>query len=450
MNAATSELYRQYADEFPHIEGALPGQRLPWLSAMRDAAFVRFCASSFPTLRDEDWKYTSVASITDAHFTLQPPPLAPLGIDAGTIDALMLSDAHVLVFVDGRYVPALSRLNENALPPGAVLGSVAAILNAAPGYQQARLQAILEHPRNSQSAGFAALNFACMADGACIHLAAGVKLRLPVHLLFIACTPDLATHTRNLVVAAHDSSAKIVEHHVALGTPRYLSNVATDLVLGRAASIEHCKLQDESGKAFHIAAINAELLRETHFSSASFALGGALTRTDIQIGLNAKGAECTLDGLYMADARQHVDHHTRIDHNRPCGTSREFYKGVLGGAARAVFNGKVIVHPDAQQSDASQTNRNLLLSAHAEIDTKPQLEIWADDVKCSHGATVGQLDADQIFYLRSRGVDDAAARALLTYAFAAEMVERVSLPALRDRLDGLLRMRLPQAPELPS
>jgi len=294
------------------------------------------------------------------------------------------------------------------------------------------------------ASGFAALNAACMTDGACIHLAKGVRLDAPIHLLFIASTPDLAMHTRNVVLAEADSSAVIVEHHMALGTPGYFTNTVTDIVLERGARIEHHKLQQESAAAFHIAAINAELGAGSTFASTAFALGAALARVDIGVGLNGEGAECSLDGLYMADGRRHVDHHTRIDHNQPRGTSRELYKGIVGGAGRAVFNGKIIVHRDAQQSDAAQTNRNLLLSEHAEVDTKPQLEIWADDVKCSHAATIGQLDTAQIFYLRSRGMDDAAARALLTYAFAAEMVQRIELPALRERLDGLLRAKLPQ------
>ncbi|MFZ2853198.1 MAG: Fe-S cluster assembly protein SufD [Rhodocyclaceae bacterium] len=445
MNALASGLQRHYVESFDRLKGTLPGHRLPWLAQLREQALQRFAASGFPTLRDEDWKYTSVAQIADGDFQLQAATGSAAdgaGL-AELVDALALPGAHLLVFVDGRYTPGLSRLG--ALPAGVVIGSLAVVLDGAAGYQSARLQAVLDQPRNRQSSGFAALNLACLADGAYLHLAAGAKLAEPIHLLFVACTADLATHTRNLLVAEHDSCASVVEQHVALGTPRYLTNVATEIVLGRAARVAHYKVQDESSQAFHIAAINAELLRETQLLSASFAVGGALARTGIGVGLNAKGAECVLDGLYLSEGRQHIDHHTRIDHFRPDCRSRELYKGVLGGASRAVFNGKVIVHPDAQRSDAAQTNRNLLLSANAEVDSKPQLEIWADDVKCSHGATVGQLDAEQIFYLRSRGIAEAAARALLTYAFAAEMVQRVALPALRERLDRLLRGRLPDA-----
>ena len=221
----------------------------------------------------------------------------------------------------------------------------------------------------------------------------------------------------------------------------------TDIVLGQGAQIDHHKLQQESSKAFHIARIRAELAERSRFVSSSFALGSALARTDIHVALQGEGAECSLDGLYMPDGHQHIDHHTRIDHEVSRCTSRELYKGVLDGAARAVFNGEVIVHPDAQQSDASLSNRNLLLSEYAEVDTQPRLEIWADDVKCSHAATVGQLDDEQIFYLRSRGLDEASARALLTYAFAAEMLQRIEPAPLRERLDAVLRERRPKARE---
>lgn len=450
MNAVAADLYLRYVDEFPRLLPTLAGQHLPWLVSLREAALLRFRTSGFPTQRDEDWKYTNVAPIANGYFLLQPPS-GSKAVAPQQIAALGLAGAQLLVFVDGRYTPELSQLSE--LPEGVTLLSLAEVMDGAPGFRQARLQAMLEQARNSQSSGFAALNFAFMADGAYIHLAPWAKLPMPIHLLFIAATPNLATHTRNLVLAENDSHASIVEHHLSLahqlelGSPTYFSNVMTDIVLGRAAKIEHYKLQEESPKAFHVAAINADQGRETHLLSSSFALGAALARVDIHVGLNAKGTECTLDGLYLVDGRQHSDHHTRIDHARPHGTSRQLYKGVLSRAGRAVFNGKIIVHAEAQQSDAAQINRNLLLSEQAEVDTKPQLEIWADDVKCSHGATVGQLDAEQIFYLQARGIDAAAAKALLTYAFAAEMVERVSLPPLRARLDAMLRRRLPPALE---
>ena len=445
MNAAASASASasclHWLGEYSRCRDALPGADLPWLADLREAAMRRFLAKGFPTLHDEDWKYTSVGALEKGGFSLATA--GALAVDPAQVEALALPGAHLLVFVDGHHVPRLSRLGE--LLPGAVVDSLAAVLAEHPERIEAELIRLAQPERDVSA--FAALNAACMSDGACLVLPAGARVEEPIHLLFLAATPDLAVHSRNLVLAGADSSARIVEHHAALGEPRQFTNAVTHIALGTGARIEHHKLQQESRTAFHIAAIDAELAADSRLLSTSFALGGALARADIRVTLAGEGAECLLDGLYMADGRQHLDHHTRIDHRLPRGTSRELYKGVLDGAARAVFNGKVFVHPDAQKSDAAQINRNLLLSAQAEVDTKPQLEIWADDVKCSHGATVGQLDADQIFYLRARGLDDAAARALLTYAFAAEMVQRVGLAPLSERLDALVRARLPHAPE---
>ena len=439
MNAPTSD---HFMAEFVRANATLPGQGLPWLANIRREALTRFRIKGFPAQRDEDWKYTSVAQIEKGRFELLPAATDSAAIDAAQIAALAFPETQLLVFVNGHLVPALSRIQ--TLPTGVTIAGIADMLEREPE----RLQTLLARQSSNYASSFAALNAACMIDGSYLHLAHDTLLEAPLHLLFITTQDNLATHVRNFVVAEAGSRACIIEHNATLGAASYFSNVVTDIVIGRGAEIEHHKLQQESVKAFHIAEINADLGEGSRFISSSFALGGALARTDINVGLNASGAACSLDGLYMSEGRQHVDHHTRIDHNSPRGTSREFYKGVLSGASRAVFNGKVIVHPDAQHSDALQANHNLLLSEQAEVDTKPQLEIWADDVKCSHGATVGQLDDEQIFYLRSRGVGDAAARALLTYAFAAEMVGRVSLVPLRARLDQLLRERLPQSSEV--
>ncbi len=435
MNAATPDTGLHYLEDFVRNKDAFPGRQRRWLAALRESALRKFLVMGFPTRHDEDWKYTNVAPIEKGRFAQSL--VYPANIDVAQVEALALPGSHLLVFVDGHFMSALSKID--GLPAGISVAGLSTLLD--------RKQSGIEKQFDSAasySSAFAALNTACMTDGACIHLAKGVQLDTPLHLLFLASTSTLAIHTRNLVFAEADSRAIIVEHHAALGTPTYFTNTVTDIVLGRGARIEHHKLQQESTKAFHIAAINADLAGQSRFVSTSFALGGALARTDIRAKLNGEGAECTLDGLYVTDGRQHIDHHTRVDHNVPRGSSRELYKGVLSGASRAVFNGKVVVHPDAQQSDAAQTNRNLLLSEHAEIDTKPQLEIWADDVKCNHAATVGQLDAGQVFYLRSRGLDEETARALLTYGFAAEMVQRVEQPSLRQRLDSLLRGLLPQ------
>jgi Fe-S cluster assembly protein SufD len=413
--------------EFERVKPLLPGAR---------RALERFVDSGFPTLRDEAWKYTSVARIEASRFSFVPSSRP--SVTAQQVAALALPGAHVLVFVDGRLVPALSAAAAPAGLIGLTLGSVA--------QWRDRLLPLLDEPV-SELSGFAALNAACASDGAYVHIAAGAVIDAPIQLLFIASEADVATHCRNLVVADEGSRARIVEHHVALGAARYLSNVFTRLVVAPGADVEHLKLQDEGGAAFHIAALHAGLAERARLLSGSYAFGAALARCDIRVGLNAEGADCTLDGLTMSDGQRHVDHHTHIDHAQPHGTSRELYKGVLADASRVVFNGRIVVQPGAQHSDAAQSNRNLLLSEQAEVDTQPQLEIYADDVQCSHGATVGELDAEQIYYLRSRGVADATARAWLTYAFAAEMVERVRVAPLRARLDTMLRARLPAVAE---
>jgi Fe-S cluster assembly protein SufD len=437
MNATGVE---HYLAEFDRVEAALPGRRLPWLARERQQALGHFAQAGFPTLRHEDWKYTSVAGIERSRFTVGPAQSdgKPDAALAARIESLALPGAHLMVFVNGLHQPQWSRIG--ALPAGVELLSLAAMLERTPEPVEALLcRRVSDYP-----CGFAALNTAFMADGAYIRLAAGTAPDKPIHLLFVATEPELVTHTRNLVMADAGSRACIVEHHVGVEGLGYFTNCVTDVVAARDAQLEHHKVQQESLKAFHVAGVNMDQGQGSRFTSSAFALGGGLARADIQVGLNAERAECSLDGLYMCGGRQHIDHHTRIDHARPHGKSREFYKGVLSGASRAVFNGKVVVHPDAQHTDAHQSNRNLLLSEYAEVDTKPQLEIYADDVKCSHGATVGQLDPEQIYYLRSRGVDDASARALLTFAFAEEMVSRLGLISLRARLETLLRGHLPE------
>ncbi|SAL82481.1 cysteine desulfurase activator complex subunit SufB [Caballeronia terrestris] len=429
-----------YIAEFTRVEAILPGRRLPWLTRARKEALAHFAQAGFPTRRQEEWKYTSVAALKSSRFAVAPEhpddgPTAAVGVQSET---LALPDTHLLVFVNGRHQPQWSRLG--ALPSGVTLTSLAAALEREPE----RLEDLICRRAHNYPSGFAALHAAFMADGAYIRLGAGAALGKPIHLLFLATEPGLVTHQYNVVIADAGSRVAIVEHHVGTYGLAYSTNTLTEIIAAHDAQVEHHKLQQESLKAFHIAGVNVDQQHGSRFASSSFALGGELARIDINVGLNAERSECTLDGLYMTGDRQHVDHHTRIDHTKPRGKSREFYKGVLAGASRAVFNGKVVVHPDAQQTDAHQSNHNLLLSENAEVDTKPQLEIYADDVKCSHGATVGQLDADQIYYLRSRGVDDLSARALLTFAFARDVVERLSLSPLRSRLEKLLLGQLPE------
>lgn len=431
------EVRDHYQAEFSRIATTLPGAEVSWVRAARAAALAQFVALSFPTRQQENWKYTSVAPIENSRFAMRPA--AASHVSAAQIAELALPGALLLVFVDGRHVPELSRLD--ALPAGAKLISVAEALARDP----VPLHLLLESAVGLEATGFAALNTAFLADGVWLELDDEVMLDAPIQLLFIATEPGVATHSRSLIRAGAHSSATLIEHHVSVCEEAYFTNCITDIALATGARFTHHKLQQENLKAFHVAAVRVKQGQDSHFHSGSFALGGGLARVDIDVSLEGEGAECALDGLYLTSGRQHVDHHTCVDHAVPRGTSHEFYKGILDGASRAVFNGKVIVRTGAQQSDAFQTNYNLLLSEKAEIDTKPQLEIFADDVKCGHGATVGQLDPEHIFYLRSRGLDDAAARGLLTFAFAAEVIERVPQTVLRQRLEKLLHARSPDA-----
>ena len=422
---------------FGERQARLAGASLPWLRCARSDALERFAVLGLPTTRDEDWKYTSVAAIERRVFGIAAEA-SPDRQLAAVVARHALDGTHRLVFVDGHYVPALSHVG--ALPAGARVGSLALAVTAYPD----RLAESFANDGAADS-GFGALNAALWSDGAWIELAPGVELELPVHLLFLTTCNDLASFPHNLIHAGAGAAVTLIEHHAGPDDASYLTDAVTRIVLGQGARVAHTKLQQEGRRSFHIAAIHAEQAQDSRFGSHAFAFGGQLARSEIATRFGAEGCEAQLVGLYVGSGRQHVDHHTCVDHARPRGTSREIYKGVLDGNSRAVFNGRVIVRADAQQTDAQQSNRNLLLSDSAEIDTKPQLEIWADDVKCAHGATVGQLDADQLHYLRSRGIDEAAARALLIRAFAADTLGGIEHAGLRARLQTLLPGAQPEA-----
>lgn len=425
-----------FVADFERTQAMLPGAGTPWLARVRRDALARFAESGVPTRREEEWKYTNLAALSAQEFAALPNG-SERGLARAQIDALAFEglEGHRLVFVDGRYSAALSQLAP--LPAGATLTTLGEALADSPASLEPFLSAA------PHATAFAQLNTAFMADGLYLRLARDVAIEQPIHLLFVATGHSRAIHPRNLIVAAPGSQAAIIEHYAG-GDGVCFTNAITHVVAGDGAAIEHYKLQQEGPRGLHISGIHATQARASRFLSRSIALGAALSRTDITTSFDAEGCEASLDGLYVVGGRQHVDHHTRIDHAKPHGTSREHYRGVLDGNARAVFNGKVIVHAGAQKSDASQANHNLLLSRGAEVDTKPQLEIYADDVKCSHGATVGQLDAAQLFYLRSRGLDEPTARSLLTHAFAREVIERIRFAPVRERLGQLLFARLPQ------
>ena len=401
---------------------------LEWLDASCRDAYAHFERNGFPKPRDEDWKYTRVASIENTAFSF-PEASTPAAFDPRELDL----GGMQMVFVDGHFQSDLSTLNQAT--DGISLMSLAEAIETHPLKIKAHLHRHSDGHRNA----FSALNTALSRDGAVVLLEPSAHLVQPLHLLFIATgTSDVMMHPRILIVADHSSELVLIEHFIALADQRYFNNVLTEISLADNASLVHYKFQHESSKAFHVSNLDITQGAHSRFESHSLSLGAQLARHDLQINLNGPGAQCTLNGLYTTTGRQHVDYHTRIDHRVSHCTSVQDYKGILGGRSRGVFNGRVFVHKDAQRTDAQQSNRNLLLSRDAEIDTKPQLEIHADDVKCAHGATVGQLDEQMVYYLRSRGIDEAHARALLTYGFARDIVDRISLAPLREQVANAL------------
>jgi Fe-S cluster assembly protein SufD len=416
--------------EFAGREKSLPGQGLAWLEIRRRRAIDRFESLGFPTDKTENWRFTPAATLIERSFA--PQAEAPRGFTPETFPLCEL-DAYRLVFVNGRYAPNLSR----ELPKGAVLGNLAALLKVEPK----RLEPALARVNTGHA--FTALNAAYFTDGAVLHLAKGVTLDKPVHLLFVsACEIPAASYVRVLIVAEPGSRAQIIEEHAGQG--EYLTNAVTEISAGEGSNIEYYKLQRESPQAVHVAALQVRQQKNSVFAAHSIALGALMSRADVDVRLEDEGADCTLNGLYLVDGRQHVDNSTVIDHLKPHGTSRELYKGVLDGQSRAVFNGTIVVEKDAQKTSALVYNKNLLLSENGLVNTKPEFKINANDVQCRHGATIGQLSGDALFYLRSRGLSFEAARSMLVYAFASEMIDGLGIEPLRESLAEVLHKRLPE------
>jgi Fe-S cluster assembly protein SufD len=427
----------RYLSEFETLErtGALGTPS--WLAPLRRSAIARFAETGFPTTRDEDWRYTNLAPLTATPFRPVSAPVAD-GLLAETLAHLSLGggDWPRLVFVDGRYSPRHSSLPQ--LPGGARLVSLADAM-ATDGEVIARHLA--RHAAWDANV-FAALSTAFARDGAFLHLPADTSLPGPIELLFVATTPGVLTQPRILVVAGAHSRVAFVERYVGLTGEAYFANAVTEIVAGPGATVNHYVLQEQGLGAFHVATLHASLERDSAFSTCGVTLGARLARTTLTLAFGGEGGQGVLGGLYLASGRQHVDHHVTVDHAVPRCSSRQLYKGILDGSSRAVFNGRILVRPDAQKTDANQTNKHLLLSDGVEVDSKPQLEIFADDVKCTHGAAEGQLAPEAIFYLRSRGLDEGAARELLTLGFAREVIDRIAVDPLRAYLDRTLAARL--------
>ena len=415
-------------------------QRDPaWLTETRRHALERFTALGFPTTREEEWRFTSLAPIAERRFVLakngasalRPQDLDPLRLPGTT--------AATLVFANGRYVPAASDIR--GLPPGVRIDS----LGVAMSQPASAIEKHLTRAASADRHAFTALNTAFLLDGAFLSVPDGIQVETPIQFVFLAIgdEPETVAHPRVLVVMGAGSKASIVESYSGAHASPYFTNTVTELFAGEDATLNHYKLQQESAACAHIGAMYVRAARNSTVTCHSISLGGSLVRNEVIVVMDGEGAECTLNGLYFGDGRTLVDNHTTIDHARPHCTSREVYKGILADHARAVFNGKIIVRPDAQKTDAKQTNKALLLSEDAQINTKPELEIFANDVKCTHGAAIGQMDEEAIFYLRARGFGEHEARRMLIQAFAGDVLSRIPIGTLGARLDQELMRRLP-------
>lgn len=429
-----------YLESFARFEDSAAGHDQEWLRAIRRSAIARFAELGFPTTHDEDWRFTNVSPIAEASFRLAHDGYLGLGLrDLEPFGFAGLA-CHRLVFVNGRYVPQLSSLED--LPKKLRITGLAQVL-ASDGHL---LEPHLGRYADYQHDAFSALNTAFTEDGAYVHIAPGTVLEEPIHLLYVstAAPAPTVTHPRNLVLLDDGCEASVAEEYVSLGGKVYFSNAITEAVVGEHSVLHHYLIEREDHRAFNVSTLRVEQGRNSTVESHSVLLGGALVRNNIHVVMSGEGGDCLINGLFMGKGSQHLDNYMKVEHGSPHCNSRQFYHGVLDEKSRGVFHGRIVVHKGAQKTDAKQTNRNLLLSEEAQIDTKPQLEIYADDVKCTHAATIGRIDEDALFYLRSRGIADASARQLLLYAFANESLQRMKISAIREHLETLVKQWAPQ------
>ncbi|MGZ8193413.1 MAG: Fe-S cluster assembly protein SufD [Methylobacter sp.] len=432
----------RYTTEYQTIAPALPGQALPWLKQLRFKALQKFSAHGFPSLREEEWRYTNVSAIEKKLFSpvlgFAPyPNLQP--INKEWLKAYQLEDACSVVLVNGHFSAELSVLD--GLPEAVSLMGIAEALVKTQNIASL-LEKYLGRAVNHSEHGFIAFNTAWFTDGLLLYVPVGQVLAKPVQLLHVVTQADAMATTRNIIIVGEMAEAKVIETFAGADNS-YLTAAVTEVFVDQNADLTLYKMQSESEKAYHFGGTYVKQARDARFTHHNFSFGGLLARSDIHTDLD-QASECELNGLYLGVKRQHIDNHTRINHLKPQAISREMYKGVLDDRARGVFQGRVIVAEDAQKTDSQMNNRNLLLSNDAEADTKPQLEIYADDVKCSHGVTVGQLDEKSVFYLQSRSIDEETARNMLTFAFANEMVDKIKIKNLHDKVLEQVLIRFPQ------
>ena len=425
-----------YLDTFAAFEKQAVGRDLAWLQRLRADAFARFCHAGFPTTHDEDWRFTSVAPMAGTQFSFAPPELAQS--TKSHLDHWRIEGACArLVFIDGRFCRELSQISNSR---GVKVSSLQEEMLANPAAIERHLGRYLDTQRDA----FSALNTAFLEDGAYLHVGRGTVLEAPIHLLFVSSAAEVPTmsHPRNLLIFEDETQGTIVEEYVSLGHNSAFCNSATELVAGENATVSHYMIEREHREAFNFSTLRIQQGRSANVASHSLLLGGGLVRNNVHPVLAGEGGECLINGLFVGDGHQHLDNYMHVEHAQPHCSSRQFYNGILDGHAHGVFHGRIVVHKDAQKTDAKQTNRNLLLSDDAQIDTKPQLEIYADDVKCTHGATIGQIEENALFYLQSRGIDEISARRLLLLAFARECLDRMKPGPAQSYSERLIHQHL--------
>jgi Fe-S cluster assembly protein SufD len=440
MNTTTEVLENKngFLVEFENFEEKWAGNGSSWLLPVRKAAIARFNELGIPALNDEDWRQTNLKPIRENQFSRAPEAvLDEQGLQLLESMTVEGEGSNRLVFVNGRYSEEHSRLN--GLKEGVVVSSLAEALKKGGDRVRSNLSKIAGYDEHA----FVALNTAFIEDGAYIHLSENVNEDKPFQLVYISTGGDEAvvSHPRNLIYVESGSRLSVIESYGAVGEGFYLTNAVTEVVLEKDAKVDHYKLQLESLNAFHIASTKAHQAHGSKFENHNISVGGKLIRNDIGVVLDDENSVCTLNGLYLGVGEQHIDNHTDIDHAKPNCNSFELYKGILDDKASSIFKGKILVRQDAQKTDAVQSNHGLLLSETANLYTRPQLEIYADDVKCTHGATVGEIDEDAVFYLRSRGIDEKSARAIMIAAFANELVDDLELESVRNAVGKLIEMR---------
>ncbi len=426
-----------YLSAFAIFEESLNGRSATPLHALRKSAIGRFAELGFPGTRDEAWFHTNVAPLVRTSF--RTTTAADVRRVWKTEDAIQELAATRLVFVNGFYSAEYSRTGN--LPHGVRVCSLSELMASEPEWVETH---IARHAAYEEHA-FVALNTAFLQDGACVYIPRGTAVESPIHILFISIPsggPSIS-HPRTLVLAEEDSQATVVETYTGGGA--YFSNAVTEVIADDRTVVDHYKLELESPEAFHIATMQSRLGAGSNLSTHGISLGGKLVRNEVNVLLAGEAGEATVNGFYLTDNEQHIDNHTLIEHAEPNCSSHELYKGILGGRSSGVFRGKIHVHRKAQETDAYQSNQSLLISDGAGINTKPQLEIYADQVKCSHGATIGQLDQNAVFYLRSRGLSHATAQRILVHAFAVDILNRIKPDSVRDYLERIVMDRFEQA-----